>query len=392
MNATLAATPGETLTMGRIFQRGNKWYAEIRGVDGRRHQLGTSCNANEEAKARAFLHEREREIAAILAIAPDGPLTVHRYAVKWLERRITKTVDDDRTRIELHVLPLIGSKLLIDVHPGDARDVVEALKVKMRDGKLAPKTVRTISGVMHSLFKSAMIDRVVATNPWIFERGVLPKKLDKDPTWRAQAIYSRGEIETLLSSPKVPPDRRVLYALKFFAGRHSEVASLTWAQYDADARPLGALHLGKTKSGVPRAIPVHRALAKVLAAWKLAGFEEHTGEKPKLTDLICPTSSGTQRRADDSQHELVYDLGQLELRTQAGERRHRRGHDLRRTLITLARSDGAIDSILRLITHGPRPNEMLDVYSTPPWEVLCAEISKLRIDLREGAVVKMEAR
>jgi hypothetical protein len=40
--------------------------------------------------------------------------------------------------------------------------------------------------------------------------------------------------------------------------------------------PLGALNLGETKSGVPRQVPVHPTLAKVLAQWKLSGWSSGT--------------------------------------------------------------------------------------------------------------------
>jgi hypothetical protein len=41
--------------------------------------------------------------------------------------------------------------------------------------------------------------------------------------------------------------------------------------------------------------------------------------------------------------------------------RHRRGHDLRRTLISLARTDGARKDILELCTHTPRKGSAIDV-------------------------------
>jgi hypothetical protein len=60
---------------------------------------------------------------------------------------------------------------------------------------------------------------------------------------------------------------------------------MTWSQYDADAKPLGAINLGHTKSGVPRQVPVHPVLAKLLAAWKLAGWAATYGRSPRTNDL-----------------------------------------------------------------------------------------------------------
>ncbi len=353
--------------MPTVFARGGRLYAKIKDANGTWQQIRTGFRVGDERKAERWATDRAREVAQFVAARGDhSELTVTAYATTWLNRRTTKTVRDDRTRIERHVLPVIGDMLLVDVRPRHMRDLV----MELRAGTLAPKTIRQISGVMHTMFKSAYIDELVTANPVTYERGVLPKQLDRDPTWRAQAIFTRQEIERILSDRRLPLNRRVLYALKFFAGRHSEIACLTWSAYDPTTKPLGTLHLGRTKTGVPRAVPVHPVLASLLAA--------HRG-KAKPGDLIAPTRFGQQRKAAESQKQFRRDLARIGLRTQAGVDRNRRGHDLRRTFITLARADGAIDSLLRWVTHGPKPSEILDVYSTPPWAAQCKEIRKLRL-------------
>ena len=70
------------------------------------------------------------------------------------------------------------------------------------------------------------------------------------------------------------------------------------------------------------------------------------------------------------------------------QRRKRRGHDLRRTFITLGRADGAIDSLLQYITHGPS-QDMLDIYSTPPWDDLRREMARVKVKLRTGKIVQL---
>jgi hypothetical protein len=35
------------------------------------------------------------------------------------------------------------------------------------------------------------------------------------------------------------------------------------------------------------------------------------------------------------------------------------------------------------VTHGPRGN-IVDLYTTLPWELLCDQVGKLRIDVRAG--------
>jgi integrase len=100
----------------------------------------------------------------------------------------------------------------------------------------------------------------------------------------------------------------------------------------AQEEPLGALNLGKTKTQVPRRVPVHPTLARVLTEWKLAGWERTYGRIPTPDDLIAPTRNMTERTAHETPKQLHEDLDTLGLR-------RRRGHDLRRTFITLAQAD-----------------------------------------------------
>ncbi len=64
--------------------------------------------------------------------------------------------------------------------------------------------------------------------------------------------------------------------------------------------------------------------------------------------------------------------------------RNRRGHDLRRTFITLAQVDGARRDLLKVITHGAAADDIINLYTTFPWPALCAEVAKLAVALPAG--------
>lgn len=141
---------------------------------------------------------------------------------------------------------------------------------------------------------------------------------------------------------------------------------------------------------------MHPTLVKVLAAWKLSGFTARYGRKPTAADFIVPTRNmtavkphGTMRDANEAQRQLAADLALLGLRVKAGAERDRRGHDMRRTFISLARTDGAIDGPLWWVTHGPNAKAMIEQYSTFTWDALCTEVAKLKISLREGALIAL---
>ena len=69
--------------------------------------------------------------------------------------------------------------------------------------------------------------------------------------------------------------------------------------------------------------------------------------------------------------------------------RPRRVHDFRRTFISLCRQDGARDDLLKWVTHG-RPPGIMDVYTTPPWPALCAQMQVLDI-MPPGTESQMES-
>jgi len=48
---------------------------------------------------------------------------------------------------------------------------------------------------------------------------------------------------------------------------------------------------------------------------------------------------------------------------------------------------GARKDLLRWVTHGPE-GDKVSLYTTLPWPALCDEVTKLRIELREGRLLE----
>src|SRR3569623_1473641 len=303
--------------------------------DGARVKVSGKAPFN--TKASALEAERahvERLLNPRPVVAAPIP-TVAEYAPLWIARRKQlglSTADTDDTRIRLHALPYIGLLRMNEVKPRHLRDLVFALR---GSGKLAPRTILKPTGTLHTMFKAAYIEEIIDGNPCVFEPGVLPKKADADPDWRHQAVYTRDEVSSLLSDDRIPADRRMRYGLKCLAAlRHTEAAQLTWSQIDSATKPLWRINLGKTKSGVPRAVPVHPTLQVMLATWKLSGWCNTYGRQPQPDDLVVPALTMNARASKEAQEALVGDLELLKLRVEAGERMNRRGHDLRRTFVS----------------------------------------------------------
>ena len=178
-------------------------------------------------------------------------------------------------------------------------------------------------------------------------------------------------------------DRRTLYALEGIAGlRHGEAAGLRFRNCASPAEPLPMIYVAFSygraypKGGRCRPVPVHPTLAGILAEWKLHGWREMIGRQPTGDDLVLPLPHNSANPGGMRPRQYSGDRFEQDLVTLGFH--HRRGHDLRRTFISLAGSDGARADILRRVTHKPPP-EVFEGYTTFEWEVVCREVVKLDV-------------
>lgn len=260
----------------------------------------------------------------------------------------------------------------------------------MAQGRQGPRTVRNILSTLRSLFNDRIDDEIVDANPCDVHRKHLGRAGDKDPEWRASALYEREELVQLISDPRLPADRRVLYAIAFLTGsRLGEVAGLCWRHLLTD-EPLNKLLVAHsydhgTKSETPREVPVHPLLELVLADWRREGFEREIGWAPRPDDHVVPSP----RSRDGNGAHKHRDAGTMRTKDQVGKRftrdleiieiPHRRFHDSRRTFISLAQADGAQREHLLPVTHSSgRDRAAFDLYTSIPWATRCVAVATFR--------------
>lgn len=344
-----------------------------------------STESGDQREASRQLAQRRRELRdgswRPKALAGGN---VRTYAERWTaDRQKAGLRSADRDLEFLRpILEHIGEMRLGDVRRVHVLNAMAALRAKpTKRGARAPRTTLKAYKKLHAMFASALRAELILTNPCtLLADGVeLPKNGDKDPKWRLGAKYARNELWMLITDRRIPTRRRVLYALGGVAGlRKGEIAARTLRDYDHEAQPLGKLRVetqyedGVLKMENPREVPVHHVLAALLDEWIHDAFALTYGRRPKPDDLLVPSQRGKVMEPSGMWSKLQEDLEMLGLR-------RRRMHDLRRTFISLARDDGANKDLLRWVTHGPDKGDIMDVYTTPDWSALCAEVSKLRI-------------
>lgn len=355
-------------------------------VDGRWRQKAVNLPDTPEnrAKAEELLAELRVGLKAREDVGSSSPVTVRSWGAKWLKGRTGPDHDNDEARLRLHVYPRLGALPLDEVRPRHIVEVVDALKAA---GK-APRTIRNVYSVVKAMFRDARIaDVLTAPEPCILTHRQLGKVRDSPGFKRAEAVFGADELAALLGDERIPVDRRVWYALLGLGMlRTGEAAGLRWSRLQP-AEPLRRLvvatsyDLGRTKTNVERWMPVHPALAATLASWKLGGWAKTFGRPPTDDDLVVPVPpegprkgkrrpAGALRTKDWARKRLVIDLAALGLRL-------RRGHDLRRTGISLAQDGGADSRVLRWGTHAP-PGEVVDAYTSLAWATLCRAVAMLQ--------------
>lgn len=367
-----------------IYPRGQKLWMVLKVGVGDFDRQSTPFRVGQEEEAKRYQRMTQEQLDAGADIEKKGgDTTVAGYGRTFLAARTTKGKVNDASLLTTWVYPALGEMQVAAVRARHVKEVTDSVRAKQR----APKTVRNVYSIVQALFREAQIAGLIDQTPCVLTEAHLGKIRDAKKGWRAQAVFSRDEIETLISDPRVPQDRRVLYALAGLGClRHGEAAGLRWEHIEA-AEPLGRINVqtsydtGDTKTGEEREMPIHPALAAMLAEWKMTGWASQQERKPEPGDLLVPHPKPTNRgprvkwggmRSDhDSWKRLQIDCAAL------GYRR-RRFHDMRRTGITLYREDGADRDILRRCTHGASA-DMVERYTTFAWAKLCEQISCSKI-------------
>lgn len=386
--------------MSSIYAKGKRIYFRLK-VDGQWVGVRTEFEVGEERAARAMLDRLDKRRAAG---EPDeehlGPMTVQRYSARWLKARKAhvQTWANDESMMRLHVLPALGALRLDEVRPLHLVQLVRSWRARAGAARMAPKSIYNGYSTLSALFRDAALEDLISASPCLLTKHQLGPKVDANPEWRRSAVFTLAELEQLISDRRIPLDRRVMYGLQGIGGaRHGEAAGLLWRNVDLSLEPLGMMLIAYSyerpfpKGDVTRPVPIHPTLAAMLSEWKLVGWRKMFGRAPKPDDLVVPmpldavakARRGKCRPKGYSYDRLTDDdLPLLGLR-------HRRGHDLRRTFISLARSNGAEKDILRRATHKP-PREVIEGYTSFEWAVVCREIAKLQVKRHDtGAVIAL---
>ena len=359
----------------------------MKTADGRFVRLGS----NEARALRKFHQARRLEDAGdSIGAAPSPRMTLRAVAERWFEAQQADGVRDvgrDIGRFRNHIDPLIGSRRIGDIEARDLLLMIRDLKrQKKADGtpRHADGSIVNILGVCSSVFELAILEGAIEHNPVKH----IPSRKRPKKRGKGGVPYRLHEAVALMTDPRIPADRRTLHTLQALTGmRIGEACGRRWRDYDRETPRLGAMHVwsqyddqplktGRAVHEKERFVPVHPALAKALAEWRLGGFAALYGRPPGDDDFIVPDPSTmgarTRSKAGKDHRADVEALGIYQ--------RGRLTHGLRRWFISACRNASARREVIELMTHNAK-GEVIDAYTSWEWSTLCDEISKLDVDL-----------
>lgn len=142
------------------YGHGKRWQA--RWIDDAGNEPTKVFRTKEAAEAHVIA--MENDVRAGNYIDPKhGRQTFEAYAEQWRKNQIhhrESTADLVSSALRTHVYPVFGSRAIGSVRRKDVQDMVN-----LAQERLAPSTIEITYGFVASVFKSAVLDRVVNETP-----------------------------------------------------------------------------------------------------------------------------------------------------------------------------------------------------------------------------------
>ncbi|MBZ4542271.1 tyrosine-type recombinase/integrase [Mycobacterium avium] len=182
-NRTHYKTPG-TAVCTKLHEKGRRWRVRWVNPDGK--------ELTESYKNRADADRRKRQLDSDLHTGTyvdpaAGQVTFREYAEAWRKRQVHRgsSADSTESRLRLHVYPVLGDRAVSSILPSEIQAWVAGIE-------LAPSTVGVLHGIVYGIFKDAVRDKRIASNPCEGTKlpKVAPRKIVPPTTEQFETVRS----------------------------------------------------------------------------------------------------------------------------------------------------------------------------------------------------------
>jgi integrase len=193
--------------MASIAKRNGRWLAGYRDETGRER----SKMFDRKTDGQRWLDEITTALVTGTYVDPRaGRVTFGEYATSWLTTRVLRptSLANYEATLRLNVFPRIGGRQMSSIRPSEIESLVTWMSTDTPDhAALKPATVRMAMAVTSSVFKSAVRDRKIPSNPCVGvklpeveHRQVVPLTTEKvmdvlaatPPEWRSAVVLGAG--------------------------------------------------------------------------------------------------------------------------------------------------------------------------------------------------------
>lgn len=332
--------------------------------EGKQHSIGTfdtvrdaeaALAISKSEKARGIFVPpalRRQEIQDDIKQRKIEAVTVRAWADDWLDRltdagRSIGTTRSYRSTLDVHILPVIGSKRIIDVSRSDIDDLVDA--VRHRGGPV-PNVVRTLRALFHAAISAGVGG--ISASPVHVELSENKHKTTIDD----EQIATRLEVEALAAA--MPENLRIaVYLGAYLACRVGEVLGFQRRDFKKLAEPEHAVAQVRrqwhSKSNPPAYAPPKSGSARdlhipaLLIPHLLDHMAKYTGKDPQTP--LLPSAQNPTKPISQSAFDKSWRAARDQVKPGF------RFHWLRHTGLTLYAQGGAtVEELMRRGGHRDR--------------------------------------
>ena len=239
---------------GYDFSAGRKYRVVISGADGKRMtKVVDSFSLAQKIEGKLKAQSIEERLLGV----SQSPLIdeIWQEYLKWIKLN-KKSWEDDLSRWEHHIEPVLKGKSMDSIIPLDVHDIVANMK---RSREYAPATIRQVIVLVKRLYNWASeMGLYEAMNP---VAKVKHPKINNEVT----ECLTQEEVKRLLSTLNTWRNRRVALLIKFdlYTGlRRGELFNLKWEHVDLFNRTIC---LRDPKGGKDQTLPISDVALSILA-------------------------------------------------------------------------------------------------------------------------------
>jgi integrase len=320
-----------------------------------------------KAEVKRVAEEANKKATRALATAGvEEGLTFEQFASLWTSGelakkhpdhvRAKKSAKDDKSRLKIHITPIIGNEPLAAFEGPRGLELAEKVMAALPPPgpAFSKDSRRHVAQIIHRLLVMAVYPaKLLKANP--LPKGFLPKK---GPVKAKSYIYP-DEDAKLLAFKQAPVLERLFFGFLAREGaRINEVLSLTWSDIDLER---GVLVLDEDKCDDPRSWAMSPGVAEALRRWRKQFVPDAPLSTPIFSDKDGKLINHFECAENLREYLKAAGIARPQLFEDNEARKNLRAHDLRATFVTVNLALGKTEAWVTDRT-GHKSSQMIYTY------------------------------